>query len=436
MEKWIRNYREEETEVVNSLATDALKKYGDSLTAEKLVLHLYQDKLPRKDSFHAYRETGSLLNPTFLHSLTVTELFPIRDKKQCERLLGVSIDDLKWLIDAGLVVVSIHDPQQYQDIEYLHPILKNNDRRPPSFEIRDKVIYRILSNGMYDAYIEEAAHHPVLSQPIWPVDLQEPYERVAGLKQDRVIRKNIQRYAVLGSILGPDVVRSLVDVDPNNERECRRVMKRFFTLHKLVIHPITQGLYGLPHNHLHEYLPKEQETLNEYASQVETVLMDHLEIPIPKRLNHQQVLEAHELGLASAFEKMQNSLIQGIVKGEVASDGHGTIRNNLEEILGQIDEKVNATIGRTVEHMKMALSLATFLGQNIINGQTLSSRSSAKRPSAAIRQLLPDLLAEPITRAVYKVFGDNPLLLHYWDLRKAAGHWGAYLSRNRPGKKK
>ena len=414
MEKWIRNYRQEEIEIASSLAEEAKKKYKNALTPSLLVSNLYQDKLPKGNIRHAYRETGPLHIPVLLHSLTVTELFPIKNKTQNESLLGVSIEDIKWLIDAGLLMVSIQDPKQYENLHYLHSILQDKRYRPPSYEIRDRVFYITISNGMYEEYLEEAAHHPVLSQPIWPVEFQEPYERIAGLTPDRIVTKNIQRYAALCSLLGPDLMRDLVDVDPENEEQRREAMRRFFMLHKLVIHPITQGLYGMPHQYFRDYAPKDRELLQQYSAQVETVLINQLGIPIPKYVTRQQILKSHEVGLAKAFEEMQDSIIRKIIGGELTLSERRNTEFELENFVATIDAQVNTIFTRTTKAVKMGLKIATYLGA----GAIATNEPIVGAILGALGEVTDELLAEPIAQAVYNVFCDDPILLHYWKLQK------------------
>ncbi|RJX20078.1 MAG: hypothetical protein C4575_07375 [Desulforudis sp.] len=391
------------------MAQEYLKSVKKSLNIRDFIKYLYKDKLKHVKAY-AYRESGRLDIPAFLHKKTITELFPIPDKNNCEKLVGINIDNLIYLLDAGIVQVSIQDPELYKDIQYLQPILKSRDRRPPSYEIRDRIFYTFLSKGGYDDYLKEAAKHPAISQRKWPITLLEPYERLGNITPERLVLKNIKRYAALCSVMGPDFMREVVRCKSNDDKTIIETMRRFFYLHKIIIHPITQGLFGHPYNFLMDFHANERKTIREYSNKIEEVLIDNLKLSIPNNIDVMQIMKSHEKKVPEQYEYVQQSILAKVI--DIKNTRLVKDDVNIEDIVNSLCEKSKSFTNKSVRLTHIGLKVSTILAGGflaLINPELgISLQASA--------EIIPKSLAEHTAHLLTDLFGVDPLLFHYWKL--------------------
>lgn len=213
------------------------------MDALQLVRHVYSDSVDFSQQTLGYVESGKLVESTYFHTVTIKELFPVASPSDFHSLYGITVPDMSWLLRNRLVRLLVQEPSVYADLQFLGPLFEQPDG-VVCYEIRDKVIYDVLSAGRYAEHLEAGYRNPILSlESPHPEDLREEYESLVAPKQARWGQRTVQRYAALCALCSKELIDEVLQLHQRGRgspKRVRSVRERLFLLHRLLLHPLSQ----------------------------------------------------------------------------------------------------------------------------------------------------------------------------------------------------
>lgn len=411
---WMRQYRASEIEVAHHLASVASANPALAEDPVAYVRAVYADKIVLLRGPHAYSESGSLHTSVLLHRATVKELFPVATPEAVESLIGVTLDVLKWLVDNKLVLLLIQEPEQYRQLTFLHPILQSSFE-PACYEIRDRLIYQHLSQTEYGRLVEAGSRHPVFGlDDEFPMALRETYERHLERPKGRWAQRNAQRYAALASVMGEERLDVALGVPTGDlsPRNIFDVQSRFFYLHRHLLHPLTQGLGGLPYATTQGSEAPFDARRARYGQALETQLVKSLTFDLPTNISVDLIERVQDSSIPDRFEEIEQSLMAN-------TNHHGN----------DSDIQLALSIGDTVRELdKRSRQLERLVSKRVHGtlrvvgvGATIGLAASHPELSAIIgaSTMVPERATEAVSDAFHRVFRKKHLPWQYWHLRRS-----------------
>jgi hypothetical protein len=410
--RWLTEYSASEENVVDISRASIDVVMGPDPSPIEVVQHFYRDKLSRmRADTHAYAETGSLQTSVLLHRGTVKELFPVSTPQAVEELMGIRLDMLKWLVDERLVLLIIQRPELYRELAFLHPLLKSRFA-PACYETRDRAIYDWLAGGDYDRYLRRAQRHAFLFERPFPPSLQEPYELLVTDPPERSRQRNHQRYAALGAVMGCEALDEVIALPTRTELTEAAVtaaQRRFFFVHRYLLHPTTQGLGGLPYVAAESGDHRLDIEWAGLGGELERELGDVLRVRLPRTVTPEVVEKAHASKLPDEYEALERRLLMDAVWDErsvglTARERAANIVDGLETMAQQFDANF---VGQSTAVLRIAS-----IGGAVRLAKSAPEASAALAAAAA----LPTSAAAAIVDGVHRVFRRRYLPWQYWRL--------------------
>jgi hypothetical protein len=415
--EWLPDYLAYEQNVVDISRSSIGDFVEPGASALEVVKHFYRDKLSQfRASTHAYSETGPLQQAVLLHRGTVKELFPVATPEAAEMLLGIPLDTLRWLVSERLVLLLIQNPERYRDLTFLHPLLMAGFP-PACYEIRDRAIYTFLSDGEYDRLLRRGGNHRGLGfdQP-FPKMLWEPYEMFVEEPSGRWLQRNVQRYAALSALLGPDALDEILAIPTGGEIDDANVhaaRSRFFYLHRHILHPVTQGLGGLPYVSTSGTEAQLRSGWTSLGSEIEHQLGEAVGVRLPTIVTPELIETVHSSTLPDEFEALEQRLLTEYVwetegrRADVAAQVKG--------VVAELEDMARGFEAHYVERPHGVLRIAAIGGA--IELARHSPEASVGVSSAAA---LPRSAVATLVDSVHRVFRRSYLPWQYWHLNRAA----------------
>lgn len=413
---WMANYLYIEKCVAKENLQTATEERKARLSPMETVSAVYADKLAHiKDTNHAYSESGALAFSVLLHRTTVKEIFPIPLQRDFELLVGMSLKLLEWCVKEGIILPLIQHPDQYRNLDYLHPLLMQFN--PACYEIRDKVIYGYLSGGNYPEYMRKGLDNKSIminKSFTGKILYREEYESYLDrLNTQRWNQRNAQRYAALASLIGEEELLDFLELEPDKPitaEEIDRVQGMFFDLHRRLLHPITQGLGGLPYNIINQPHHHGSENLN---SKIECELMKSVGVNVPYQPTRKMIEKIQESNIPNHFSKLETMLLN-MAKDNAIPDKK--IEDSLEDIMETLSEESSRIDSK-------ARKLTAFLSITGIGAATFSAREHPEISTIA-GSFAPVLARHAVNKGmdiVYKVYQKKYLPWQYWNIKKGLG---------------
>lgn len=416
-EQWMSDYLYNENSIANENLRKAVIVHGNKMNPIETVRAMYTDKLfDEKQCMHAYSESGNIGISVLLHRITVKELFPIPHQKDFEQLLGMPLEMLEWCIREGFILPIIQHPIQYRNIEYIHRILM--DYSPACYEIRDKLIYGYLSAGKYSEYVEHGLRNKAIAVNqafLKGNEYKEEYELFLGMSdKQRWDQRNAQRYAALASLVGEQVLIDALELEQNppiTKENIKKVQNLFFAMHRKVLHPLTQGLGGLPYNVLSQPYYNDTRMINK---RLENELFQAIGKSIPNQPTKHMIEKLQETDIPDRFSEVETSLLR------IASEEKIPGKNIEESVVSLMDELTDES-KRIDSKAKMIKVLLSVTGV----GAAIACAEQQPQASVAVSALVPmaaDNVVNKIFNVISHVYGKKYLPWQYWrftnDLKK------------------
>jgi hypothetical protein len=352
-----------------------------------------------------------LQTSVLLHRGTVKELFPVSTPEAAEALLGVGLDVLKWLVDERLVLLMIQRPELYRELEFLHPLLKSGFA-PACYEIRDRAIYGWLADGDYDRYLRRAERLTSLFTRPFPPTLQEPYERLLADPTERWLQRNHQRYAALGALMGCDALDEVIALPNRTEPSDAAVtaaQRRFFFVHRYILHPTTQGLGGLPYVAAPQGDYRLHIDWSGLGNQLERELGSALSVRLPKNVTPKLIEEVQASTLPQEYEALERDLLEDAAWDD--ADGWNSARDQATNIVDRLE-----TMAREFDAKYVGRSAAVLRIASIGGAISLAKDSPDMSAAVGAASAIPKSAVAAVVDGIYRVFRRRSLPWQYWHL--------------------
>lgn len=410
-EQWMSDYLFNENSIANENLRKAVTANGIRMSPIEIVRIMYVDKLfDEQECMHAYSESGNIGISILLHRITVKELFPIPNQKDFEQLLGMSLEMLEWCIREGFILPIIQHPAQYRNIEYIHRILM--DYSPACYEIRDKLIYGYLSFGKYPEYVEHGLRNKAIAVNqsfLKGNEYKEDYEFFLKMSdKQRWDQRNAQRYAALASLVGEQALIDALELEENppvTVDNIKKVQDLFFAMHRKVLHPLTQGLGGLPYNVLSQPYYNDTEMIN---TRLENELFQSIGKSIPNQPTKHMIEKLQETDIPDRFSEIETSLLRLASEKKIPGKNIGENVTNLIEELSDESKRIDSK----------AKMVKTFLSVTGV-GAAIACAEQQPQVSVAVGSLVPmaaGIAVDKIFNIISHVYGKRYLPWQYWKL--------------------
>jgi hypothetical protein len=415
--RWLAEYSAHEQNVIDISRSSVEAVLGANPSPVELVRHFYRDKLSQmQTNAHAYSETGSLRTSVLLHRGTVKELFPVPTREVAEQLLGLPLGVVRWLVDQRLLLLIIQRPERYRELEFLHPLLQA-EYAPACYELRDRAIYDWLAGGDYAAHLRRASErHRLLFARPFPLALQEPYERLTAESEERSRQRNHQRYAALGALMGLDALDEVLSIPTRREATDEAVeaaQRRFFFLHRYVVHPITQGLGGLPYVAAPGGDPRLGTRWARIGDELERQLGEAVSLHLPRAVTPRLIEQVHASSLPDQYESLERRLLADRVWDDI--EEASAVTSQVAEVVGRLEETAarfdTKYVGRGI-----ALLRISAVGGAIGLARVAPEASAVVGAGAA----LPRSAVAATVDAIHRAFRRTHLPWQYWHLGRVA----------------
>ena len=242
-------------------------------------------------------------------------------------------------------------------------------------------------------------------------EYKEEYELFLGISnRQRWDQRNAQRYAALASLIGEDSLIEALELEQNPPitiDNIKKVQELFFAMHRKVLHPLTQGLGGLPYNVLSQPYYNDAEVIND---RLENELFQLIGKSIPNRPTKHMITKIRETDIPDRFSEVETSLLN------LAKEDRVPGKNITEHITDLMDELSDESkrIESKVNMITMFLSVTGV-------GAAIACAEQQPQASVAVGSLIPMAANKVVNKTfdiIYRVYGKKYLPWQYWKLTK------------------
>lgn len=413
---WANEYLRSERAVAQAQADRMSLALVRDMGPVELARRVYDDKLSELRGPHAYSETGSIHTSVLLHRSTVKELFPVSHPEATVSLMGVDLVTLQWLVEQRLVLLLIQHPEHYRHLPFLHPLLQASFQ-PACYELRDRIIYQKLTQDEYQSLVRRGLRHPVLGRDRpFPLSLRESYERYIEGSNVRWRQRNAQRYAALAAVVGAEAldealgVPSGADIAPG---ALHAVQSRFFYLHRYLLHPLTQGLGGVPFA-----VATSADSVDSLArsamlgEEVQKQLMRTVTLNLPATSSISLIERIQGTSIPDDFGRIEARVLEASRTGESLSGTH--VASDVSATIRHLDEQSRSLERSVARRLQTSLRFVGFGSALALARQhpEISTFLAGTTPTAA------KVTSTAVVDAFHRVFRRNYLPWQFWRLRR------------------
>lgn len=401
----IRKFEIEEAEQAREDAKRAMAAWNATRDPRLVLRILYGLET---QPIGAFLNTGSLDTVVFgsRHPCIVT-IYPFPEEKHLKQAYGVSAERLESLVAENHVVPLIQLPTRYEQLSYLHPILRH---KPRNYFIRSVLFYAIFFDGTIDLedndgvdlaptlnrLYERAKHNKVLAKILADdnIDVREFYDRLGpddDARKQKRIKENIwYRYASVAAFLGEESTDYILETYPVN-----RALGVLLDLHFMFDHAWTQGLLADMHNEYNafnnDWLSSWSPTRLWWENSLSRVLGVDIPFPSLREPRLDQLDVARSDGHYDLFE------------GQADEDGSPSVEDlqaRLQKRIAEIDAKIDRIASRGQKTVKYRTITSVLLGLagGIGSGYGLAGAGVI---GTGIGLATNALLPEPVLKAVF-----------------------------------
>lgn len=402
----ISRFEAEETELAGVDAARGIAAWENSHDPRALLRTIYGlDNQP----IGAFLNTGSLDTAVFgSRHPTIVTIYPFPEEKDLIQAYGVTAKRLESLIAENHVIPLVQFPSRYENLPYLHPILRH---RPRNYFVRSVYFYAIFFDGTVELekngrlvlaptlnrLYEKAKQNAILTTILADEHsgVREFYDRLpfgTKVEKETRIKENIwYRYASVASFLSEEVTDYILESHP-----AQKALGVLLDLHFMFDHAWTQGLLANMHNevdaHNTDWLWAWSPTRLWWDNAISRVLC----ADIPCTTLHEPQLDQLEAARSEGY----NDVLEKSISEDVFSD-LDELQATLRLRIAEIDAKINRIARRgqkTLAYRTIATVLLGFAGTLLPTNNYIGAALGV-----ATGMVLPEAVVKAISTACARV---------------------------------